>query len=263
MEIRSRYFFIILLTVLSTSCAVNEQESKIILEKEIAEFHQKFASDQQCGEKSVYEYNREIYLEINKQAAIILKAFMELSPHLDNTDSLAGKKYITRLESIENPVILRAGFDQDKAESAYKEAIQSNDCELIKDNAAIFKQRIKTFGTARTNRIEYDTRIAKGIPAPPESCSFVGNYLDKEFSMCYENYQLPSQDFIMVCKARALISRASPSSIVYGIKCPSAIGACINSASLGVIEYRYEDKSKEALLKSTCEQFGGEWKSTP
>lgn len=261
MAFRVSYSLVSIFAALSISCASNQSQNK--LEEEIAEFHQKYQSEQICDGKSVLDYNREIYLESKKQNTAINTAFMELLPHLDRTDPLVVDKYLGKLENTDNPMIIRAGFDQDDASSAYKKAIESNDCELIEKSSATFKQRITTFGTARTQKIEHDTRMAKGIPVPAESCSFIGNYLEQEFTMCYENYQLPSQDFITACNVRASISRADPASIVYGTKCPATIGVCINSASLGVIEYQYEDISREASLKSTCEFLSGEWKSTP
>lgn len=263
MASRIGYFLIFIFTTLCLSCTSTIPQNQNKLEKEIAEFHKQYQSDQICNGKSVLDHNREIYIESNKQNTALNTAFMELLPYFDRTDPLVVDKYLDRLESIDNPIILRAGFDQDDASSTYKKAIESNDCKLINKNAEIFKQRIITFGTARTQKIEHDTRMAKGTPVPPESCSFIGNYLDQEFTMCYENYQLSSQDFVTACKVRASISRAEPASIVYATKCPATIGVCINSASLGVIEYQYEDISKEASLKTTCEYFGGKWKSTP
>lgn len=263
MELRIDYFFIVIFTTLCLSCTSTIPQNQNKLEKEIAEFNKQYQSDQICDGKSVLDYNREIYIESDKQNTAINAAFMELLPFFDGADPLVVDKYLDRLESIDNPIILRAGFDQDDASSAYKNAVESNDCKLINKNAEIFKQRIITFGTARAQKIQHDTRMAKGIPVPPESCSFIGNYLNKKFTMCYENYQLPSQDFVTACKVRASISRAAPTSIVYGTKCPATIGVCINSASLGLIEYQYEDISKESSLKNTCEYFGGEWKSTP
>lgn len=262
MEFRCSYVFIFIFFLTSLSCTSTIPKSQNKLEREIAEFNKKYQSERICEEKSVTDYNREIYLEMKKQNTSVNTAFMELLPLFDRTDPLVVDKYLKNLEGIDNPIIMRAGFDQDDASTAYKHAIDSNDCELIKKKAAIFRKSITRFGAARTQRIEHDIRMTKGIPVPPESCSFVGNYLNNEFTVCYENYQLPSQDFITACKVRASISRAAPASIVYGTKCPTAIGVCINSASLGVIEYKYEDISKETKLKSNCEYFGGTWKST-
>ena len=262
MEFRFNYVFIFAFLATSLSCTSTIPKSQNKLEKEIAEFNEKYRSEQICEGKTVSDYNREIYIEMKKQNTAVNAAFMELLPLFDRTDPLVVDKYLQRLESVDNPIIMRAGFDQDDADIAYKEAVESNDCLVITKAAENFKQRITAFGNARTQKIEHDTRMAKGLPVPPEACTFVGNYLGQEFTLCYENYQLSSQDFVANCKIAASVSRANPASIEYGTKCHAGIGACINGFSLGVIEYKYEDLSKEAKLKSNCEYFGGTWKST-
>lgn len=248
-------FLIIPMITLLNACT---QSRDVIFEH----FQKKFSSELTCGEDSVTSYNLDIYRENKKHIDQQYSVFSAILPHLNKNDQKSIDYYLMDLRSPSKMAVFQTELLREDAEIAYIKAVKSQDCQQIKEKYLALKESTIKAINSQTAEMQHDLAMFKGIAIKPESCVFIGSYLDEKIESCYENASLSSQQFRATCAVSSKVSRGGSNGIIYSTKCPPAIGYCANSKlSEGYTVYKYLPKEREKMAKIGCELFGGIWHS--